>query len=311
MAWQSIKFIDIGANLLDSMYQGVYNDKIYHRNDLATVLDRSWKAHVMKMIITSGNLEESKRALQLARSDPRLYCTVGVHPTRASEIDSYPDGAAAYLAQLRHVIKDGLSDCKVVAIGECGLDYDRQHFCDIETQKKWFDAQFSLVEEFKLPMFLHLRNATNDFLNIIASHCHTLEATRGGVVHSFDGTQEDLDKVLAFKQLSIGINGCSLKTEENLEVVKHIPRDRLMLETDCPWCQIRSTHASSQHVKTEGTTPWKDKKKYDDECMVKGRNEPSMIIQVAEVVAAVQGTDVETVAQHAMDNTEKMFFAPR
>ena len=79
------------------------------------------------------------------------------------------------------------------------------------------------------------------------------------------------------------MNGCSLKTEENLAVVASIPEDRLMLETDCPWCEIRPSHASRAHVKT--ALPAKDKKKHDEESLVKGRNEPCNLVQVLEAVS--------------------------
>ena len=80
-----------------------------------------------------------------------------------------------------------------------------------------------------------------------------------------------------------GINGCSLKTEENLRVAAAIPENRLMIETDCPWCEIRPSHASRAHVKT--ILPAKDKKKHDEESLVKGRNEPCNLVQVLEAVA--------------------------
>ena len=66
-----------------------------------------------------------------------------------------------------------------------------------------------------------------------------------GVVHSFDGTAAELERVLQFPQLSIGINGCSLRTQDNLEVIAMVPLDRLLLETDSPWCEIRPSHAGT------------------------------------------------------------------
>lgn len=89
-------------------------------------------------------------------------------------------------------------------------------------------------------MFLHCRNAHEDFIDIITRNKDRLEY--GGVVHSFDGTLEQA-KVLIEMGYSIGLNGCSLKTEENLKVVAELPLDKIMLETDCPWCEVRPTHA--------------------------------------------------------------------
>jgi TatD DNase family protein len=100
-----------------------------------------------------------------------------------------------------------------------------------------------------------------------------------------------------------------MKTEENIEVVKEIPLDRIMLETDCPYCEIRKSHASHQYVKTE--FKGKDKKKYekveDSTTLVKGRNEPCKILQIAEVVAAVKGVDIHLLCQTAFQNSVKIF----
>lgn len=94
--------------------------------------------------------------------------------------------------------------------------------------------------------------------------------------------------------LYIGINGCSLKTEENLEVVKQIPLDRIMLETDCPYCDIRNSHASAKYLKT--TFPKVAKEKYSKDKLLRDRNEPCAIVQVCEVVAALLGKTEEEVS---------------
>jgi TatD DNase family protein len=85
------------------MYQGVYNGTSCHEPDLDAVLSRAWATGVEKIIITAGTLEESRKALQLARSDERLFCTVGVHPTRCGEFESFPEGPEAYMAALSAV----------------------------------------------------------------------------------------------------------------------------------------------------------------------------------------------------------------
>jgi TatD DNase family protein len=279
----SLAFIDIGANLLDLMFKGNYHDKSIHPPDLDSVLQRSFDAGVEKIIITSGNLEEAKAALALARTHERLFTTVGVHPTRCSEFETYPQGPDGYLAALKEVLDDGTRDGKIVAIGECGLDYDRLQFCDPETQKRYFKAQFELAKHANLPMFLHLRAAADDFLDIVHQHIDDFPA---GVVHSFDGTASELKNILKFKKLDIGLNGCSLKTEENLSVAKLVPVERLHFETDAPWCDIRPTHAGAAWVKSKLAV--KDKKKYEVGCLVKGRNEPCNIRQVFEVVAGIK-----------------------
>lgn len=235
----------------------------------------------------------------------RLFSTVGVHPTRCNEFEAHPEGPEAYMAALLTILKDGMSDGKIVAIGECGLDYDRLHFCPAETQRKWFEAQFGLAKMSQLPMFLHLRAATKDFMDIISKQNANFKT---GVVHSFDGSLEELHHVLINEKLSIGINGCSLKTPENLQVMTQVPVKKLMLETDCPWCDIRPTHAGSGHIKTKREV--KDRKKHDVTKVVKGRNEPCNIVQVLEVVAGVRGVgDVAELAEQVYLNADAMFFA--
>ena len=127
-----------------------------------------------------------------------------------------------------------------------------------------------------------------------------------GVVHSFTGDLEELNQLLEMG-LYIGVNGCSLKTEENLEMVKKIPLDRLMLETDCPYCDIRNSHASSKYVKTQIPKVTKEKYLCNPVKMNKDRNEPCTMIQVVEVVSALLNVSEEEVCAKAWQNTMEMF----
>jgi len=195
----------------------------------------------------------------------------------------------------------------VVAVGEFGLDYERTKFCDIETQQKYFEKQLELSEATGLPLFLHNRNSGADLVRILSENKDKMPG--GGVVHSFDGTEEERDNILGLG-LSIGINGCSLKTEENLKVMSKIPTEKLMIETDCPWCDVRPSHAGHKLIRTKFENwPAVDKKKWREGCVVKGRNEPHNIQQVLEIIAAVRGEEnIEQLGAQIYDNTEKMFF---
>lgn len=126
-----------------------------------------------------------------------------------------------------------------VAFGEIGLDYDRLFLSPKEPQLKYFEAQLDLAVEIQLPLFLHSRAASDDFEKLLTPRLAKLP--KRGLVHSFTGTLEEMNRMVAIG-LDIGVNGCSLKTEENLEVVKAIPLDRIQIETDGPWvCEISST----------------------------------------------------------------------
>ncbi|ETL40527.1 hypothetical protein, variant 4 [Phytophthora nicotianae] len=270
----ALKMIDIGANLTDPVFTGLYRGKQKHESDLTAILARAKTFGVDKIIVTGGNLEESHKALQLAKDKEELLA----------------------------VCEQGQKEGKAVAIGECGLDYDRLEFCDKATQLKYFEKQFQLAELTKLPLFLHNRNTGGDFYDMISKNRSRFS---NGVVHSFTGEKEEMLKLVELG-LYIGVNGCSLKTAENLECVKAIPLERLMIETDAPWCDIRATHAGHGHVKTS----WQSKKaeKYAPDCLVKGRNEPCTLIQVLEIISAIRGEDQEAVAARVLENTENVFF---
>lgn len=299
----TVRMIDIAVNFTDTMFKGIYNGKPYHVADIAAVLNRAWSAGVDRIIVTGGSLEESKEALSIAETDGRLFCTVGVHPTRCKEFEDSGD-PEKYFEDLASLAKEGVEKGKVVAIGECGLDYDRLHFCPPEIQKKYFEKQFELADSMKLPMFLHMRAAADDFCEILSRQKHKFVA---GVAHSFTGSADDRDKLLSFDNLFIGVNGCSLKTAENNDVVRGIPSERMMIETDSPYCEIKSTHAGIKYVKS--VWPAKKKEKHDLNSIVKGRNEPCLVKQVLEVVAGCKNIgDIDQLSKIIYHNTCRVFF---
>jgi TatD DNase family protein len=236
----------------------------------------------------------------------------------------------------------------LIAFGEFGLDYDRLHYCSKKIQLHSFARQLKLAASLKpqLPLFLHSRAAHGDFVTLLkqafGERLEKLE--KGGVVHSFTGTVDEM-KELADLGLYIGVNGCSFKTAENCAVVKEIELGRIMLETDGPWCEVRQSHEGWKYIlpsptptgsdgavaqpsapPPNGPKPAKQKKnqpkqetgvqdrfktvkkeKWEKGAMVKGRNEPCMIERVATIVAGIKGVPIESVCEAAWTNTVTVF----
>ncbi|XP_072391413.1 deoxyribonuclease TATDN1-like isoform X2 [Diabrotica undecimpunctata] len=153
-----LKFIDIKANLTHSQFSGAYKccfrhpPTQIHKPDVKHVLERSWDAGLQKIIICALDLAESKKALRIAKSDNRLFTTVGCAPTRCLQFEENgePD---LYIQQLKDVIVLGKE--KVVAVGECGLNCDMYYYNPINIQLKYFEVQVQLSQVFNLPLIIY------------------------------------------------------------------------------------------------------------------------------------------------------------
>lgn len=206
--------VDIGVNLTSKQF----------RADLPQVIERALAADVRFMIVTGLTAPLSQAALELARSRPAALCsTAGVHPHNARGYDRHTQ------AELRQLARSP----EVVAVGECGLDYDRD-FSPREQQRAAFESQLELAAELRKPVFLHERSAHEDFTRIVRNARSSL---CGGVVHCFTGAERELEAYLELG-LCIGITGyiCDERRGTHLaQLVPRIPRDRLMVETDAPF----------------------------------------------------------------------------
>lgn len=235
-------------------------------------------------------------------------------------------------------------------MGEFGLDYDRLHYCSKSIQLHSFAAQLKVAASIspQLPLFLHSRAAHEDFVRLLkeafGEKLEKLE--KGGVVHSFTGTAEEMRELMDLG-LYIGINGCSFKTVENCAVVKEVHLDRLMIETDGPWCEVRPSHEgykyliekkndapvpapeneqngtataepakkpqkqSKKNQKKEPEVPERykivKKEKWEEGAMIKGRNEPCNIERVVKIIAGIKEVGIEEVCEAAWENTVKVF----
>ncbi|KAF2256312.1 deoxyribonuclease tatD [Trematosphaeria pertusa] len=301
-----LRYVDIGINLTDPVFRGEYHGTQKHENDFDDVLQRGLEAGCKKFMVTGSDLKQSEHAVEIAKAHLGLcYATVGVHPCSAKHFDSYPGGPSALLSALKDLALSAKASGHVVAFGEIGLDYDRLFLTVKETQLKYFEAQLDVAVEVQLPLFLHMRAAADDFERLLRDRLG--ELPKRGLVHSFTGTVEEMLGVVGMG-FDIGVNGCSMKTEENIEVVRQIPLTHLQIETDGPWCEMRPSHASAAYLTDAPPLPRAVKKeKFAKGLMVKGRNEPATIPHVAHAIAKIKGVTVEEVCEAAWRNSIKMF----
>ncbi|KAG6069014.1 hypothetical protein E4U32_006064 [Claviceps aff. humidiphila group G2b] len=280
------RYVDIGINLSDPIFRGCYHGHQKHPDDLAGVVDRARQVGCTKLIITGSDIKSSHDALKLSQEYPgTCYATAGIHPcssaifgspdinsnssnlehTTPCEADPYapmpesnlpdPESSEKAIEQLTTLVAEAQSTPsephRLVALGEFGLDYDRLNYCNAVIQRQSFAAQLQFAASLQrpLPLFLHSRAAHVDFVRLLkdafGKDLERLE--RGAVVHSFTGTLDELNELMDLG-LYIGINGCSFKTVDNCEVVRAVRLDRIMLETDGPWCEVRPSHEGFKYL---------------------------------------------------------------
>ncbi len=255
--------VDVGANLAHRSFEA----------DRKEVIARGFAAGVRTIIVTGSSVANSHEAQQIAAGYPnQIFSTAGVHP---HDSRNCTDDTVAQLRQLAAAEE-------VVAIGECGLDFNR-NYSPHPDQEKWFAAQVDLAEELQMPLFLHERDARERFCEILKAHRKGVPA----VIHCFTGTREDL-RIYREMDLFVGITGWICDERRGLhlrELVREIPLNRLMIETDAPYLLPRSM----------------PKKPKD------GRNEPAFLPHVLRAVAESLNKSPSEVAE-ATTRTAKEFF---
>ena len=208
--------------------------------DRDAVIDRAQKKGVKQMIVSGASVEGSKEAVDLGKKYPKvLFATAGIHPHDAITFD---DKA---IEQLRQIAREK----EVVAIGECGLDFNRM-FSPQPVQEQAFEAQLNLAKELSMPLFLHEREAHVRFCEIFSNY---IELAEHAVVHCFTGTVEEVKTYLSMG-FSIGVTGwiCDERRGHSLrEAVKHIPLDRLLIETDAPYLLPRNLENKPKNRRNE------------------------------------------------------------
>jgi TatD DNase family protein len=251
--------------------------------DREAVIARSQTAGVKTLIITGNDIESSIKAAVFVKDNAHLNCksTAGVHPHNAK---NWNDKTLARLDELV-----ALYDSGIRAVGECGLDYNR-NFSPQDAQRKCFEDQLKLAVRIGKPVFLHERDAFDDFFSILNNYRAGLP---GAVVHCFTGGMRELEAYLSI-DCYIGITGwiCDERRGGHLiPLLKHIPADRLLLETDAPYLIPRSfPHSGSRSARGKS-----------------GRNEPCFLPHIAASVAEILGKTPGQIAEETSANAERFF----
>ena len=264
--------IDIGANLT-------------HRSlkfNLSQILERAAQAQVFDVIITGTSLSGSREAIDIAtkfnaqQQLVKLYSTVGIHPHEATRHSSLN-----YRQQLVQMLQ---GNSNVVALGECGLDFDR-NFSLHDHQRTVFETQVQLACEYNLPLFLHERSASTDTLAILRKYAQ--HENFRGVIHCFTNGSLDILREYLALNLYVGITGwvCDDRRGKDLaKIVSHIPLNRLLIETDAPFLLPRT------HPK-----PWPN------------HNEPSLLPYVVKRLAECYSLPTNEIARHSTENAKTLF----
>ncbi len=236
--------------------------------DRYDVIEKAYRSGVSYIINAATDIKSCEESLAFARKYEYVYVAVGIHPHEVGKVD---ENTLSIIAQLA-------KEDKVVAIGEIGLDY-YYDTAPREIQKHWFAQQINLARDLKLPIIVHDRDAHQDSMNIIKDN----KANEvGGVFHCYSGSVEMAKELLNYNfYISVG-GALTFKNAKKLvEVVRWIPMDRLLIETDCPYL-----------------TPEPHRGK---------RNDSSYVRFVAEKVAQIKQLSFEEVAEVTLGNAKKLF----
>jgi TatD DNase family protein len=259
--------VDIGLNLSHESFD----------RDRQEVIDAARRAGVVHMVITGSSLASTRAAIALARSHPDLFrATAGVHPHHAVDLT----------AAERPALLELLAAPEVGAAGECGLDYYRD-LAPHADQERAFRLQLELAVDCGKPVFLHQRDAHDAFVAILKDYLPRLV---GGVAHCFTGNERELRDCLDLG-LSIGITGWICDERRGLhlrELVRLIPLDRLMVETDAPYLLPRDLQPKPSHR----------------------RNEPRFLPHIVQAIADCRGEPMAVVARATTRNALQFFQFP-
>lgn len=269
--------------------------------DRDVVIARAYAAGVEKMFAIGCTIDESRQCVALALKYPEIYASIGIHPHEFRIVEDVKNLEADIkaLRQLREESK------KVIAVGECGLDYyvrpvvadPQQSFVGRGTavisdetkavQRQGFLAQIALARELGLPLIIHCRDAYDDMLDILKTECTDISAC---ILHCYMGDTEVTRKFLELDNVHFSftanitypVKKALIGTKDDLsETVRLVPLERLFVETDCPFLSPQSKRGE--------------------------RNEPAYVALVAQAVAEIKGLELETVHLSLAERAPKIF----
>ena len=264
--------------------------------DRDMVVERARKAGVKEMLVIGCTVDESRQAIEVAEKYEDMYASVGMHPHEFNDEDTrYKMQDEGWIEKLKELAKNE----KVVAVGECGLDYyshDKQIAINSQqktAQKDGFLAQIELAQELKLPVILHCRSSSptsddayEDMFEILKAKSYQLKA----ILHCYMGDTEVTKKFLMLPNLFFSFTGnitypvkqSLIGTKDDLtETVKLVPLERMFVETDCPFLTPQSKRGE--------------------------RNEPAYVIETAQMVARLKEVDGVSLEQTLHENFNKAF----
>lgn len=268
-----MQFVDTHCHIQEAMYGSgaTFVRDMWHKDtslSVPKIIADATIVGVSQMIAVGNTLEDSQLAIELAAKQPSVWASVGIHPHEAKD---YVNDASNLetLKQLAH-------KPKVIAVGECGLDYHYLHSPKTD-QKKLLGWHIETALAANLPLIFHIREAFDDFWPIFDNYTGIR-----AVVHSFSASQKELDEILR-RDLYIGLNGIVTftKNEAQLAAAREVPLQKLLLETDAPFLTptpYRGTINTPKHVRT-----------------------------VAEFLGQLMGESLEAVAEATTQNAIQLF----
>ena len=243
-------------------------------SDLNEVIKRAKNNNVTKFLLVSASLKDAEKVNKIYQDNKdSCFLTIGAHPHHANEFNSSSP------LEMKQLIKE----YKPHSVGETGLDFFR-NISSYEEQLFAFEEQIQIAIETNLPLFLHQRDAHDDFLKVISKYKNDISKA---VVHCFTGTQEELDDYLELG-FHIGLTGWICDERRNIDLrksLKNIPLDKLMIETDCPYLIPRNLSNKPKN----------------------NRNEPAYLPHIANEIALLINLDKDKLIDITYKNSINFF----